>query len=130
MTKKILLLLVLLFSFSVFAETASPYSLTHKKIVVSGNYLSFPICLKSNPNTGSWKLVTYDNNRMKLLNHRYVPPSRSYFPGSPGYQEWIFKTDSLCKGCVTQVAHITFAYTPSTTKKSTVKAVFMIVVKK
>lgn len=61
-----------------------------KTIMVDHKDKQFVISLASTPSTGfSWLLDSYDLNKIKLVEHRYIAPAKS-MPGKSGTEDWVF----------------------------------------
>lgn len=143
MLKKILVLISLVFSVSIFANTLSannatpspnatqpPIVTSNKHPLVVSQGKPFTIILSSNHTTGFiWKpeLSQYDQNLIITVSHRYIKPSKLL--GAPGYDVWEFQPVIPKKPyAVNQVGHIKMVYAQPWSKKNVKTKMFIVVV--
>jgi inhibitor of cysteine peptidase len=98
MKTKLILLVILLFSWNAFAkaetvETELPvYTDAKPAIMLNQEKAEFVLKLKSNPATGfSWFLRDYDDRLMKPVKHRLITSSDKKLIGEPSYELWTFR---------------------------------------
>lgn len=115
MLKKLLLIAVLIFCLSSFANdhTAPIFNAPKNKIIVTPQNPEFTIAMASNPTTGfSWKVKSYSVKMIALVDHKFVAPRNRKLMGAPGYELWTFKVlyPTATHVRVNQVAHVVMEY--------------------
>lgn len=109
--KRIVFLLLVVFSMTAYAQKPEPGIYTEDKlsVMVSKDQPQFVIRLKANPTTGyNWFLGEYDAKLITPLKHKYEAPNTKLI-GAPGYDVWTFAVKPTAF-TVPQMTKIHFTY--------------------